>query len=451
MKTSALKYAVLTWITTFTMIILFFIPFHGFLTVWLSSFIGHYTALRLWKEALLFLCVIGVIYLLLTDNKIRTHTLTRRLVWTIICFMALNITWGLLALNQHDVTAKALAYGLLIDLRFLVFFLVTWAVALRMGRLKSNWQWIVIWPAVAVVVIGLLQLVLPHDIMKHFGYGPNTIPIEETINHNSHYFRIDSTLRGANPLGAYLIIPISIISVMLLAKRNWRLILLLAASIVVLFFSYSRSAWIGAALATAIVFLTGRLSGQAQKLVIGASAFILVVCLGLFAVYHNNTDFQNYVLHTQTDSAVSSTSNGGHESALKSGLHDVIHEPLGRGPGTAGPASAYNDSHPARIAENFFLQIGQETGWLGLALFVLINFGVGYLLWIRRDDPLALSLFASLIGITFVNLLSHAWADDTLSYLWWGLAGIAMVPITKHTEAGPIKATKPKKVKTIAR
>jgi hypothetical protein len=38
-------------------------------------------------------------------------------------------------------------------------------------------------------------------------------------------------------------------------------------------------------------------------------------------------------------------------------------------------------------------------------------------------------LLASLAGITFVNLLSHAWTDDTLAYLWWGLAGIALAPI----------------------
>jgi len=35
-------------------------------------------------------------------------------------------------------------------------------------------------------------------------------------------------------------------------------------------------------------------------------------------------------------------------------------------------------------------------------------------------------LLASLIGLIFVNLVSHAWADDTLAYVWWGLAGIAL-------------------------
>jgi hypothetical protein len=26
-------------------------------------------------------------------------------------------------------------------------------------------------------------------------------------------------------------------------------------------------------------------------------------------------------------------------------------------------------------------------------------------------------------------MLSHSWADDTLAYLWWGLAGVAMAPV----------------------
>ena len=68
-----------------------------------------------------------------------------------------------------------------------------------------------------------------------------------------------------------------------------------------------------------------------------------------------------------------------------------------------GPASYYNDGQ-TRIAENYFIQIGQETGWLGLLLFLLINAGVGALLYVRRADPLALSLFAALIGLTFINL-----------------------------------------------
>lgn len=429
MKISALKYTVLSWISGITMIIFLLMPFHAFLTVWASSLIGHYTALRLWKEILLIICIAGVLYLLLFDQKIRTHTLPRRLVQIILAYTAINLIWGLISLYQHDVTAKALGYGLIVNLRFLAFFLVTWAVALRMRRLRVHWRWLVLWSAAGVVIFGLLQAtVLPHNFLSHFGYGDSTIPAYETINHNQHYIRIASTLRGANPLGAYMLIPISLLTVMMIREgRNWRLAIFLAGAVGVLFFSFSRSAWIGAVLAVLTVLLLSRLAAKTQKIAIFAIMTIILLGTATVMIFKNNTHFQNFVLHTQTNSAVKHTSNEGHWQALEDGVDDVEHYPLGNGPGTAGPASYYNNRHE-RIAENYYVQVAQETGVFGLILFLLINVGVGYLLFLRRDDPLALSLFASLIGLAFINLLSHAWTDDTLAYVWWGLAGVAMAP-----------------------
>jgi hypothetical protein len=430
MKISALKYTVLSWVSGLTMIILLLVPFHAFLTVWASSIIGHYIALRLWKEVFLVLCIVGVLYLLFTDRKIRTHTLPRRLVQIILFYALLNLIWGLIAFNQHDVTAKALGYGLIVNLRFLAFFLVTWSVALRMKRLRVHWQWLVLWSAAGVVIFGLLQaIVLPHDFLRHFGYGDATIPAFETINHNQHYIRIASTLRGANPLGAYLLIPISLLTVMMIRRgRNWKLALFLAGAAIVLFFSFSRSAWVGAALSILTVLLLSRLSAKTQKIALAVVAVVIFAGAATVATYKNNVHFQNFVLHTQHNSAIKTTSNEGHLEALEDGAKDVEKDPLGDGPGTAGPASYYNTGHQTKIAENYYVQVAQETGVIGLILFLLINVGVGYLLFLRRDDPLALSLFASLIGLAFINLLSHAWTDDTLAYVWWGLAGVAMAP-----------------------
>jgi O-antigen ligase len=87
------------------------------------------------------------------------------------------------------------------------------------------------------------------------------------------------------------------------------------------------------------------------------------------------------------------------------------------------------------FAENFYIQIGQETGVLGLIVFLSINIIVGYRLYLRRDDPLSLFLFASLIGLTVVNMVSHAWADDTLSLLWWAFAGVALSPKLTKSQA----------------
>lgn len=429
MRASALKYRILWLVTSLVMLIILLIPFHAFLTVWGASLINHYTALRLWKEALLLICMAGVLYLLMTDGKIRSHTLTRRLVWLTGLYVAVNIGWGLVALHQHTLTTKALGYGLIVNLRFLIFFLVTWTVALRTSRLRNSWQWLVLAPAAVVVVFGLLQvLALPQNFLTHFGYGPNTIEPFETINHNAQYLRIASTLRGANPLGAYLLIPISLLAGLLITgKRGWPYVSLFVGSLLTLFFSFSRSAWIGAAMALTAIGIH-YLDRKYLKQALAAVICVVVLAGAAFTTleWHRNTSFQNIFLHTQTHSAVKTTSDQGHIAGLKNGLHDLVHQPFGRGPGSAGPASIYNTGSP-RIAENYYLQIGQETGWIGLILFLLINVGVGYILWLNRQDPLALTLFASLIGLTFINLFSHGWTDDTVAYIWWGLAGIAMV------------------------
>lgn len=430
MRTSALKYTILSWVSTLSLLIILIMPFHALITVWGASLIGHYTALRLWKEALLLFCIIGTIFLVSTDHKIRSHTLTRRLVWLILLYAGVNIIWGAIAYSKHDVSAKALGYGLIVNLRFLAFFLITWAATLRMSRLRVHWQWIALWPATIVIAFGLFQaFILPKGFLSHFGYGPDTIPPYETINHNEHFVRILSTLRGANPLGAYLLIPISLLTIIWLKiKRVWPYGILLAAAFIVLFFSFSRSAWIGALLSVGTVLLLSLHSRRAQQLALAGSGVLVLLGALTVLVFHHSTRFENFVLHTQTHSAVKATSNEGHFTAFKQGVSDLWHHPLGEGPGTAGPASFYNNHCPARIAEDYFIQVGQETGWLGLGLFIVINIGVGYLLWTRREHPLALSLFASLIGLTFINLLSHAWTDDTLAYVWWGLAGIAMSP-----------------------
>lgn len=427
MKASALKYGILSVTAVFITLILLLIPFHALITVWPASNFGHYTAFRLWKEYLLALAVLGALYLVLFDRKTRRSTLYHNLTWLILAYLVVQGLWGAWAYQTGRVDLKALAYGLLVNTRFLIFFLIAWVIGARTKRLTAKWSSVLLWPAVIVIAFGLLQaLVLPYDFLKHFGYSSRTIYPYETINHNLHFVRIMSTLRGANPLGAYLLLPISaLLTLLAVGKRNWQRLLMLLAAVVVLFFSYSRSAWIGAVLAAAVVGVAQLKAVRLPRWSWGVLALVVVVAAGTAFGLRHNTRLQNLLFHTQTHSAVATTSDQNHVSALEGGLHDLAHEPLGRGPGTAGPASVYNN-HPARIAENYFIQVGQEVGWLGLLLFLAINLYVALLLWRRRDDPLALTLLASLVGISFVNLLSHAWTDDTLAYLWWGLAGIAI-------------------------
>jgi hypothetical protein len=155
-----------------------------------------------------------------------------------------------------------------------------------------------------------------------------------------------------------------------------------------------------------------------------ALVFVLVFASVGYGLRHDDR-FQNVFLHTSSHPGSAHSSNEGHASALKQGLSDIVHQPLGEGPGTAGPASVFGKA-PTRIAENYYIQIGQELGLIGLGLFVAINALVIQRLWRGRRQELHLVLLVSFIGLIAVNMLSHAWTDDTLSYIWWGLAGVAL-------------------------
>lgn len=415
--------------------ILVFVPFYAFFTVWLASNTGHYTAWRLSDEFLLIMGVLLALVLIFMDKTIWQSLNKRSVMWLITAYIVLQLIMGLIALGIHNVSTKALGYGLIINLRFLAFFVVCFVAAYRSAWLKKHWQQLVLFPALIVVLFGLLQhFVLPYNFLSHFGYGLNTIPAYETINNDLRYVRIGSTLRGANPLGAYLIIVVSSLSVLMVRAKNHKVRLALGAfllaTLYVLYLSFSRSAWIGVVLSLVIV-LGLSLPKYARWWFVSVLSALLILGGVTYVIFRNNIGFENIFFHTNQNSAIHTTSDQGHASLLKQGLREVVHQPFGLGPGTAGPASVYNNQ--PRIAENYFVQVAQEIGWAGLIIFLLINWLVGRELWRKRNDPLALSLLAALIGISFVNLLSHAWADDTLSYIWWGLAAVAITPVLSET------------------
>lgn len=421
-------YGKVTWLLcAIVAVIIALIPFHAFLTVWIGSALGHYTLVRLWKELLLLVLFAGSIYLLVRVPKLRWNLISYKLSWLVAGYAFIQLLWGIISYATDNVTAKALAYGWLVNLRPVVFFLVVWLLAQRVPELAKRWHKLVFWPLVVVIGLGLLQyFVLPYDFLRHFGYSESTIFPYETINHNVQHLRAMSTLRGANPLGAYLVVTLSLIAAVWWKYRRWYQAALFIAGTLLLVLTFSRSAWIGFIVALAVIVWAKLRTDRARQISVVVLVGLLLIGGGLFAGLRHDTGVQDAIYHTDDHSKIAVSSNQGHVSAGKSGLLDLLHEPFGRGPGTAGPASAYNTGHPVRIAENYFLQLGQETGWLGLIVFVLINVVLARALWRRRHHSLSLGLFAALIGVSFVNLLSHAWTDDTLAYLWWGLAGMAI-------------------------
>lgn len=413
--------------------LLVLVPFHAFVTVSLSSVFGGYTALRLWSAVVLGLCMGILGYWLYNDAWLRAWFRVSLIVRLILLYLLLSAILAISAGARGDVTGQAAVYGLLINSRFLLFFVFVLALGQYSDWLRRKWPQLVLVPAMLVALFAILQYnVLPHNFLEHFGYGPDTIRPISTINNNPAYIRVQSTLRGPNPLGAYLVIIIGLLAAQWRSsKKRSNLAVYLAACSLALLFSFSRSAWLGAVAAVLAVLFVELRSRRNRLMLVGG--FITLALIGLFSYWaaQGNTGLQNALFHTEDNSRVAVSSNDQRESALRVSLRDIIHHPLGTGPGTAGPASIHNIGHGVRLAENYYLQIAQEVGWFGMVLFVCICVAVGYRLWLRCPGALALGMLASFIGLAVVNMLSHAWADDTLAFIWWGLAGIATMPAMK--------------------
>ncbi|GAC1387385.1 MAG: hypothetical protein NVS1B7_1400 [Candidatus Saccharimonadales bacterium] len=354
--------------------------------------------------------------------------------WLVLCIGLYSVLFVISAIRAYLTGAAnvtAITFSLITNLRLGVVFVVGYALARLVRRRSLDWRRILLYPALIVVVFGLIQAwFLPPRFLEHFGYSLLTLLPFQYVDNKPQFLRIQSTLRGANPLGAYLVIIIAALGVLLIRVKHKSARLwvggFFAASVLALFYTYSRSAFIGSIVSGACIAFALLSKACRKKMIIFGLVLIVLAPLGLQSFWRSSA-VQNTLLHTEVSAKNHVNSNGQRLQYEKQSFKEFINEPLGRGPGTAGPASIRNN-HPGRLAENYYLQIGQEVGWVGFGLFLVINILVGRALWVRRSDELALILFASLIGLSFVNLLSHAWADDTLGLLWWGLAGLAVAP-----------------------
>lgn len=433
MKSKRVHKLAVNGLTTALALMIALIPFHAFLTVWASSIVGHYTALRLWKEALLAVAVMLTLYLIITVPKLRKQVFDDRLWRVVALYVTVTVVWGVVAYLHGNVSRRAMFYGILINTRFIFVFFAAWVAASQSPWLRRYWQRLLAYPAIGVVGFGLAQkFLLPHDFLKHFGYGTATISPYETIDHKVSYIRVASTLRGANLFGGYLIILISYLAaVSHWVKKRWLVGVAIVLSLAALYASGSRGAWLGAivALATVAGIRLGPKHILNRRVAFVAVLSIILISAGLIGL-RNNDFVQNTFFHTDEHSSSSTSSNTAHFNATWSATTQVfsVNGILGSGTGTAGQASFHNTSHPARVAENYFLQIGQESGWLGLGLFLAIYASVAQLLWRKRKTTLGQTLLASLAGLTVMAMLMHIWSDDSISYLWWSLAGLAIAP-----------------------
>lgn len=406
------------------------VVFHAPLSVFFGTVFPEFQVeIKAWKEVLLVLAA------LLVMIEVTRHRMWRDLwhdwVVRIATFYAgLHV---LLLPFMWQGVAPAIA-GLMIDLRFILFFVLVYA----MVRVYPKWRRPLLIGSITAAVISMLfaflqVTILPHDILSHIGYSRDTIVPYLTVDQNYDYIRITGTLRGPNPLGIYAaLITAGSVAALLFCQGGLRKLhryvplavgALGVISAIALWFTYSRSAKIAAVCALVVVVFSRYAKYMTKGVWLACGAAALLMLGGLYAA-KDTTFVSNVIFHEDPEEEGMVNSNDEHWSSLLNGTERMLRQPLGAGIGSTGSPSLLGED--GLIIENHYLYIAHETGWLGLALFMVLFVMVLLRLWRQRQDWLALTVVASGVGIAVASLFLPVWADDTVSMVWWGLAGIAL-------------------------
>ena len=409
--------------------ILIGVSFHAFFTAWFASNFGYFDLIRIWKELILLGLVIVSIRMAIKVSDLRHYLLRNPLVKAGLAYFAVIVIMTIAGLITNNVSLPAAAYGFIIDTRFVAFLLVVMTAGYLAPLPAVSRRWILI-PGLIVIIFGILQLfLLPSDFLRHFGYGKYTLPAFQPVDKKPTLPRLQSFLRGPNTLGAYMIpVVMGLIALAYTNKNRRRLAILGAvAGIIVLYGSYSRGAAVGLVVAASIFAFWSIDSPAYKRKFFWLSATLLSLSLVALVLLRNNDLFQNVVFHINEKSDSSQSSNDKRLFAIGSGAADIVRHPFGSGVGSAGPASLRNAKGEVRLAENFYLQVGQEAGIIGVLLLILLLFYIAKALYDRKSDVTTRAVLASLVGLLVVNMVVHAFADDTLAYVFFAMIGFSLV------------------------
>lgn len=431
------KLSVLDWLFVGTLLVIFGgVVLHAPFSVGLSTlFPNESLVIKSWKEILLGLAL-ALSAVVLTQKK-RWNLIQDKLIYYIALFAALNLLTIPMFYNGFEATVA----GMFINLRFFLFFVLVYVAIKLYPQLYRLFLGVFFGGALVVVGFAILQVtVLPNDFLKYIGYNESTIVPYLTVDENESYVRINSTLRGPNPLGVYAVIVLAVVLAAWLRRprkftRREEVLagILAAGAVVALWASYSRSAALAAlaALGIVIAIVYGKKISKTIWLSIGIAGIVL---LGSIVAFKDTQFVSQVILHEDPYEGNDVNSNDGHAESLVDGTRRMIAQPLGAGIGSTGSASLLTDD-PV-IIESQYLFVAHETGWLGLGIYLLINYLVLKRLWLRRAQWLALGVFASGVGLVIAAFFLPVWVDDTVSIVWWGLAALALaVPLTAKVKA----------------
>lgn len=277
------------------------------------------------------------------------------------------------------------------------------------------------------------------DFLKSLGYGLQVRGTGITYidpNYERHlpgglsFVRAISILQDALSLGAYLMLFLLVLQPFYFlpdaGRHRARKHLLYLILLLGLFYTTTRSAWVGAAVGT--LFLAWR----RKKLLLTAGVFILLG-VGFFLLLLNLPGGIEFLVHSLFTGHESSAVQ--HMSMYGWQFQVMLDNPLGLGLGTTGRIGLRfgGPLQGGFNTECWYLQVGTQMGFAGLCLYLAIVLEVLrklFLLGTRLRDPflrdLANGIFAAYLGCAVFGVFLNVWSCHLIPIFMHLFVGMAL-------------------------
>lgn len=367
---------------------------------------------------------LGTLVLAIALNY-RTIRARGKLPWAVWLTIML-LGWSVISIAYGTTGLWQSLRGLRADFGGLLAFLTIWIVS-PTAREKRRLLQIMLGLMSSLMGISVVEFFINHqfrvwasqDLARHF---VGSIP------------QLRSITPGPNPFGTLLVMAAALV-LLLIFNRKQQLLAIFSVGLF-LGLTQARSAWLAAAVMGAGIFGMGVAKRKINwaPLVL-ATAILFGSAIGVLK-YHES--LKMVLLHGQSTQE--------HEDISSGAVKKVVHRPpsmflIGGGVGTAGPVT-FNTKEGAVISENWYIQVAQEIGLIGLLIYLTL-----YLLTIRQAFIKKELVIAWLgIGLGINAFFLHTWSSDfNLNIIYWAILGLTLfsprleAPIIQHQSESKAK------------
>jgi len=267
-------------------------------------------------------------------------------------------------------------------------------------------------------------------------YPNSTTVITYGLLGGYRFVRVGSLINDFHTLAFLMLIPLGLGLERLSARRlsAFEGIATFSAALALLL-SLTRASILGGVLVVALALVLA-----ARRRAPGRVRLVLVVIIGAIAIMPIAAQ-THVAARLLSLNNTNETDNSAHINRTKAAWDALMKQPLGRGLGTNLVTGARYNASGALVAEDYYLQVGNELGLPEMIVFVvllgvlLVRLGVASV----RAGPgetMAGGLLIAGCGLAVGGLFLHDWGSYEVSLGFFGLAAVALTGRTT-TESAP--------------